>query len=159
MSEDKIFEEERIVSAPDNAPASPRAAKTSATRTSASGTGKSPASAASSAPADKPEAPERIRKLPAQIVRISDLKPSMKRVCVAGTVVSKNEELYSFIVDDGAGKVLVLLNDVERFQKIAVGQFVRVFAKIWGEGDEIELQADVVQDFSKIDKELYSKLF
>ncbi len=105
------------------------------------------------------EAPERLKRSPAQSVKIKDLNPDMKRVCVAGTVVSKNPELYSFLIDDGNGNVLVLLNDVDRFQKIEVGQFVRVFAKIWGEGDEIELQADVVQDFSKIDKDLYMKLF
>ena len=63
------------------------------------------------------------------------------------------------MIDDGEKQVLVLMNDVDRFQKIQVGQFVRVFAKIWGEGDEIELQADIVQDFSKIDKDLYMKLF
>lgn len=110
-------------------------------------------------PSDKDESPDRFRRAPAQLVKIKELKPEMKRVCVAGTVVSKNDDLYSFLIDDGEGKVLVLTNDADRFKTIEVGQFIRVFAKIWGEGDEIELQADVVQDFSKIDKDLYMKLF
>lgn len=106
-----------------------------------------------------PEPADTFKRAPAQIVRIKELNPEMKRVCVAGTIVSKNDELYSFLIDDGDGKVLVLLNDADKFQKLEVGQFVRVFAKIWGEGDEIELQADIVQDFSKIDKDLYMKMF
>lgn len=105
------------------------------------------------------EQSERLRRQPAQIVKINELNKDMKRVCVAGTVVSKNNDLYSFMIDDGAGNVLVLMNDVDVFQQIEIGQFVRVFAKIWGEGDEIELQADIVQDFSKIDKDLYMKMF
>ncbi len=106
-----------------------------------------------------PASTERLRRLPAELVKIKDLRAGMKRVCVAGTVISKNTDLYSFMIDDGEAKVLVLMNDVDRFQKIEISQFVRAFAKIWGEGDEIELQADVVQDFSKIDKELYQKIF
>ena len=105
------------------------------------------------------EEQERLKRQPAQIVKIKDLKSDMKRVCVAGTVVSKNEELYSFMIDDGDGNVLVLMNDMEKFNQVQVGQFIRVFARIWGEGDEIELQADIAQDFSKIDKDLYMKLF
>ena len=35
------------------------------------------------------------------------------------------------------------------------GKVVRVLGKTWGEGDDIEIQSDLIQDFSQLDMELY----
>jgi len=101
---------------------------------------------------------EIIRRAPAIETKIADLSEG-GRVAVAGTVVSKNPEISSFIVDDGENSVQILTNNPNDFEKIQEGQFVRVLGKVWGSGDEIEIQADIVQDFSKIDKDLYKKVF
>ena len=99
-----------------------------------------------------------IKRAPAIDTKISDLKEG-HRVAVTGTVVSRNPDISSFILDDGTNKVVVLADNQNDFEKIKEGQFVRAMGKVWGEGDEAEVQADVLQDFSKIDKNLYKKAF
>ena len=101
-----------------------------------------------------------LKRAPAVSVKISQLKENMGRVALAGTVVSKNPDIGSFMLDDSESSVIVIApsNDPKQFDKIKEGQFVRVLGKVWGAGDEIEIQAEIIQDFSKIDKKLYAKL-
>lgn len=104
-------------------------------------------------------AEETVRRSPSIPVAIKNLKNKEGKVSVIGTIISKNKDLSSFILDDGQSQVLVLTKRITDFENVKEGQFVRILGKIWGEGDEVEIQADIVQDFSKIDKELYIKLF
>jgi hypothetical protein len=99
-----------------------------------------------------------LRRAPALICKISQLSADLGRVCVLGTVVQKNSEIGSIVIDDGESSVLVLLNNPADIEKIKEGTTVRVFAKVWGSEDEIELQAEIVQDFSRVDRELYNKV-
>jgi len=99
-----------------------------------------------------------IRRAPAVPKKISDLKPEMGRVCLAGTIISKNKDIGSFILDDGENKILILTNDPKEFEQLREGTFIRVMGKVWGQEGELEIQADIIQDFSKIDKELYKKV-
>ena len=105
------------------------------------------------------EKKEVIRRAPAVETKISQLGDAKGRVALLGTVVSKNPELYSFVIDDTSGGVLVLVNNVSDFEKVQEGQLVRVMGRVWGEGEEVEVQADIVQDFSKLDKDLYKKVY
>ena len=100
-----------------------------------------------------------VRRAPAIPHKISELKSEMGRVCLAGTIISKNKEIGSFILDDGESKILILTNEPREFEKLKEGSFVRAMGKIWGQENELEIQADIIQDFSKIDKELYNKVF
>jgi hypothetical protein len=103
---------------------------------------------------------EIIRRAPAVPMKIAQLRENKEsRVSIVGTVVSKNQEIASFILDDGESKVLILTNSNQDFEKVKEGQFVRVLGKVWGEADEAEVQAELVQDFDKIDKDLYVKAF
>jgi len=103
---------------------------------------------------------EIIRRAPAIPMKISQLGENKEsRVSIVGTVISKNQEITSFILDDGDSKVLVITNSIQDFERVKEGQFVRVFGKIWGEGEEAEVQAEIVQDFNNIDKDLYLKTF
>lgn len=101
-----------------------------------------------------------LKRAPAVDVKISQLKENMGRVAIAGTVIGKNSDIGSFMLDDSEASVLVLAptNDPEIFDSIKEGQFVRVLGKVWGAGDEIEIQAEIIQDFSKINKDLYKKV-
>lgn len=99
-----------------------------------------------------------LRRAPAVPVKISDLKSDMGRVCVLGTVVSRNTEIGSLVIDDGQASVLVLLSETQYLDKIKDGQTVRVFGRVWGSGNEIEIQAELVQNFDKIDRDLYNKV-
>ncbi len=92
-------------------------------------------------------------------VTIKNISSDHVRVSITGTIVSKNDSIYSFMVDDGTGTIVVITNDIDRFKELREGQFVRVLGRTWGEADETELQADIIQDFSKIDKELWKKVY
>lgn len=100
-----------------------------------------------------------IRRAPAIQVQIKDIKENFGRVSFVGTIVNKNPEINSLIIDDEDSRILVLLNNQWSFDSVKEGQFVRVFGKVMGTGDELEILADFLQDFSKIDKELYKKVF
>ncbi|MEK6807943.1 MAG: hypothetical protein AABX75_02840 [Nanoarchaeota archaeon] len=100
-----------------------------------------------------------IRRAPAVSVRVKDIKENFGRVSFTGTIITKNPEINSIIVDDEDAKILVLINDEASFSGLKEGQYVRTFGKVMGTGDEIEIIADFVQDFSKIDRELYKKVF
>ena len=107
----------------------------------------------------KEESKERFKRAPSKLVTIKDLNSDLNRVSLIGTIVSRNSELYSFMIDDGTGTVLVLVNDTEKFKEIEDGQILRVLGRVWGETNEIEIQADIIQDFSKIDIELFRKVY
>ena len=99
------------------------------------------------------------KRQPAIFTKISKLNKDMNRISLVGTVLSKNETIYSFLLDDGTGTVNIIMNDIEQFKSIHEGQFIRVLGRIWGEGKDIEIQGDIVQDFDKINKELFKKVF
>ena len=106
------------------------------------------------------ETKEIIRRAPAIPLKIEQLKENKEnRIAIVGTVISKNPEIASFILDDGESKVLVITNSNQDFEKVKEGQFIRVLGKVWGEADEAEVQAEIVQDFNQLDKELYTKIF
>ncbi len=97
------------------------------------------------------------RRNPSVEVQIADVKNTKGRIAVIGTVVNKNNELFSFILDDGKAQVLVLTNNIDEFEQLEEGKLARVLGKTVGEGEETEILADVVQDFSGFDLELYRK--
>jgi len=80
-------------------------------------------------------------------------------VSIVGTVVNRNDTVLSFLLDDGTGTVNVILNDADKFSQLHDGQIVRVFGRLWGEGSDIEIQGDLIQDFSKIDLALFKQVF
>lgn len=104
-------------------------------------------------------ADERLKRSPFKPTKIKDLENTQGRVALVGVITSKNKDLSSFMLDDGDDQVLVLTRSVTDFDNIEEKQLVRVLGKIWGEGEEIEIQAEIIQDFSKIDKETYSEVF
>ena len=99
------------------------------------------------------------KRKPAVLTTIKELNKDMLRVSLVGTVVSRNSEIYSFLLDDGTGTINVIMNDIERFNEVKEGKILRVFGKVWGEDNEIEIQGDLIQDFSKIDMNLFKKVF
>ncbi|MEM4714212.1 MAG: hypothetical protein QXQ79_01575 [Candidatus Nanoarchaeia archaeon] len=100
-----------------------------------------------------------IRRAPAIPMLISELNAKVGRVAIVGTIVSRNQEIGSIVIDDGTGSVLVLLNNPADTSKYTEGQIVLVHGKIWGSENEIEIQGELIRDFSKIDLELYKKIF
>ena len=105
----------------------------------------------------KPEEKTTYVRYPFVNQKISDLNSNMS-VAIAGLIVSKDSEIISFIVEDDSGRANVITNNMDSFNGLKEGQFVRILGKTWGEGDDIELKSDIIQDFSSVDFELYKKL-
>ena len=105
----------------------------------------------------KPEEKTTYVRYPFANQKISDLNSNMS-VAIAGLIVSKDSEIISFIVEDDSGRANVITNNMDSFNGLKEGQFVRILGKTWGEGDDIELKSDIIQDFSSVDFELYKKL-
>jgi RPA family protein len=88
---------------------------------------------------------------------INDLSKEDVRVRVTGTVINKTPESSSIVMDDSTGQVTVMLPSDEYFDKINIGSFVRVLGMIIPYGEGVEIRAEFVQDFSKLNKEIYTK--
>jgi len=95
------------------------------------------------------------RRTPYIPTKISKLSESQGRVAVLGAIVSKDKENFTFVIDDGNAQVLVIVNDMASFESLAEGKLVRAMGRIMGTGEEIEILADIVQDFSEVDRTLY----
>lgn len=81
---------------------------------------------------------------------IKDLSEADTFVSLSGVVVSKSDG--SFVLDDGSGEIMVLLESSE------LPPYVRVFGRLLSYEEGLRLQADFFQDISKIDKLLYKKV-
>ncbi len=97
------------------------------------------------------------RRGPSVEIPLASVKATKGHVAVIGVVVNKNPGTFSFILDDGTAKVLVLTNNIDEFEKLDEGKLARVLGKTVGMGEETEILADVIQDFSGFNLELYKK--
>lgn len=91
--------------------------------------------------------------------KISELKKEDVRVKIVATVVEKDQSNFTILVDDGESNLRVLL-DEENFNKVEIGEVIRIIGLVIPPLDEkgvIELKGEIVQDFSKLDHELYVK--
>jgi len=100
--------------------------------------------------------PENQRRAPARPKNIEEIDPRDNiRVRVIGTVLSKEEDSIS--LDDGTGTVEVFLED-EKMEDLEENQRIRIFGRVLPTPDSFEIQGEIVQDFSDIDPELYSRI-
>jgi hypothetical protein len=93
-----------------------------------------------------------MRRAPAVEKDISDVTEEDIRVSVIGTVIKKDPIQYSMIVDDGTGSIIVLGDKLFDVQTI-----VRVIGRPQTRGEPF-INAEIVQDFSDFDLELYKKV-
>jgi hypothetical protein len=110
-------------------------------------------------PLDQPEKRQFQKRAPSKHVSVKDLNKDLNRVALVGTIVSRNDTVMSFLLDDGCGTVNVIVNNADMFGLLKDGQIVRVLGRIWGEGADIEIQGDIVQDFTNLDLTLFKKVF
>ena len=75
-----------------------------------------------------------------------------QKVRIIGTVIAKDEN--SFIIDDGTGTIKVSTKP-EMFDVVNEKQVVRVIGRPMHIGSSLELQADIVQDMSKMNMKFY----
>ncbi len=93
-----------------------------------------------------------MRKAPAVEKDICDIDDDDVRVSVVGTVIRKDPIQYSMIIDDGTGSVTILADKLYEVQTI-----IRVIGRPQKRGEPV-VEADIVQDFTGFDLELYKRV-
>jgi len=79
------------------------------------------------------------------------------RVKVIGTIVNLDLENSSFDLDDSFGRTTVIVKDVELMKGLEVGKFVRVFGRVVGYEGGFEIIADIIQDMSNLNMEIWKE--
>lgn len=95
------------------------------------------------------------RRIPSVEREVTGIRPEDIRVSVLGTIIDKNPEGKSIVVDDGTGKIAA------RFEspvKQGLNQLVRVFGRVIPMENGAELQADVIQDMGSLDLDLRKRV-
>jgi len=89
---------------------------------------------------------------------ISELKKEDIRVKVIGTIIEKDGSNNSIVIDNGKAQLRVLL-DADKFNDVDAGRLVRVIGVVIPplEGETVELKGEIIQDFSKLNPEIYEK--
>lgn len=100
---------------------------------------------------------DRKRRLPAVERRIKDLSGEDFRVRITGIVVDVHKDTYTGMIDDGTGRAIIQFIDPEVFGRLKEGHPVRVIGKIVP-GDEIMIDAEVLQDLTGLDLGLYNRV-
>ncbi|MEM5812404.1 MAG: replication protein RepA [Candidatus Aenigmatarchaeota archaeon] len=93
------------------------------------------------------------RRIPSVERRISDIMAEDMRVSLIGTVIDRQED--SIILDDGTGKITVGF-DIP--VNVEIDQLVRVFGRVIPIENGFDIQGEIVQDMSKIDRNLLKKI-
>ncbi|MBU5687953.1 MAG: hypothetical protein KQA41_02610 [Candidatus Aenigmarchaeota archaeon] len=87
---------------------------------------------------------------------INEVNPEIDfKVKIVGLVVDKTDS--SILIDDGKDKVKVFL-EPEMIEKIGIHQLVSVFGSTIPSEDGFELKADLVQDLTGLNLNLYKKV-
>lgn len=89
--------------------------------------------------------------------KIEEINPETDlKVNIMGFVVDKKED--TLILDDGNKKIKVFMDNPVIAEKINVNQLVRVFGSTLPTDEGFEIKADVVQDLSNLNIDLYKKV-
>ena len=97
--------------------------------------------------------PQYERRLASAEKTISELTPQDIRVALLGLIIHKEDN--SLILDDGTGKIQV---SFEELPKVELNQVVRVFGRVIPIESGVELQGEILQDMSSLDRSLRSKI-
>jgi hypothetical protein len=79
--------------------------------------------------------------------KISSIKENDFRVCIVGKIIETKEN--SFVISDGSGELEIFSN-----KPLEKNSIVRIFCS----KEEDKFKADVIQDLSGLDLNLYSKI-
>jgi RNase P/RNase MRP subunit p29 len=89
--------------------------------------------------------------------KIEEINPETDlKVKIMGFVVDKKED--TLVLDDGSKKIKVFMDNPVISEKINVNQLIRVFGSTLPTDEGFEIKADVVQDLSNLNIDLYKKV-
>ncbi len=104
---------------------------------------------------NKPEKKEFVRKKPSQWKLIKDIKKDDVRVRVVGIITSIDKEAGIITIDDGDS--ITIISTPEQVKDLEVGKKISVIGLVVPFSENIELRAEVISDWNKIDMVLYKK--
>lgn len=105
------------------------------------------------------EQEDKFKRNPAVEKLISEIDPEKDiRVRVIGTLVEKNEDSSSVVLDDGSSSLSVIIPSDSMLASIEVGKRVRIIGTLIPLGDDFELKAEIISDFSELDYDLFLKV-
>ncbi len=102
---------------------------------------------------------DRVERKPAVERRIHDIKKEDVRVKVVGVIVSKDEKSSSIILNDENHSISIILPSDDLYEKAKIGALIRVFGTVIPYDKEVELKAEIIQDMSRLDKDLYIRTY
>jgi hypothetical protein len=89
--------------------------------------------------------------------KISEINPDVDlKVKVLGFVVDKKDD--TILLDDGNGKVKIFIDMPKMMETIDLNKLIRVFGSTLPIDDGFEIKADIVQDLSDLNIDLYKKV-
>ncbi|MBS3108460.1 hypothetical protein J4409_01170 [Candidatus Woesearchaeota archaeon] len=83
---------------------------------------------------------------------IKDVNENDKKVAISGVIISKEEN--SVVIDDGSSKIAIFFDQMN----VPDAKYVRVFGRVIPYQEGLQVQADIIQDLSNINYELYKKM-
>jgi hypothetical protein len=102
-----------------------------------------------------PDSEFQYRRLPAIEKRITEINPEKDiRVRLLCRIIDKADEVI--VVDDSSAKAEIITSDLD--VNANVGDLVRVFTRVLPLEEGFELRAEIIQDMSKLDLDLYKKI-
>jgi len=89
--------------------------------------------------------------------KISEINPENDfKVKVIGIIVDKKDD--TILIDDGSAKIQEFVNLPNIIDTINLNQLIRVFGSVMPTDEGFELKADIVQDLSDLNVNLYKKV-
>ncbi|MBD3312262.1 hypothetical protein GF352_02280 [archaeon] len=101
---------------------------------------------------------ERRKRMVSVEKKIIDLTKDDSRVAVVGTVLSIDEESLVFTIEDPSGQLTILTPTEDLIKGLEVGGVARVIGMVLPYEEGLELRAEVVQDFSSLNPDLFKAL-
>ena len=89
--------------------------------------------------------------------KINEIHPENDfKVKVMGFVVDKKDD--TLLMDDGSGKLQVFVDLPNIIDTVNLNQLIRVFGSVMPTDEGFELKADILQDLSDLNVNLYKKV-
>lgn len=100
--------------------------------------------------------PDNFKRTPGIEKNISDITEKDYRVRLFGMVIETDTGNNFLLLDDGSGRIGIMFSDPENIEGISNGNLIRVIGKV-RPGEELTIEAEIINDMSKIDIELYKQ--
>ena len=82
---------------------------------------------------------------------IQELNKQDTKVAVSGLIIDKDNDLI--FIDDKTGVIAANIST-----DLSINTFVKVFGYVINNGNELQIQGQVIQDLSNANKQLYNKV-